>query len=261
MATTPITATTQNDCATIAKNQVSVFFLVTTSMISLISCLVGHESSSCPKPKSSAAKQCYECQQIGHIQTECPLLFRRRSVQIFPPKGCYHCGQTSHVAQFCQYAVYTGMDHSPNSGSGHHSPGTNGLYNHQPPIPIQTHLPSPSDILYPFMPHQMPPMHIDPAAAGPDNSPYYPSYFSLPPTPAAAFSPHMLDMQFQPAAAFMSPDHLPHNFHIPICYSCGAHGHRNKECPIYPVKSCHKCGKTGHIVSSCLFPKTKLAVN
>jgi hypothetical protein len=34
----------------------------------------GHESSTCPEPRSVSAKQCYSCGGIGHIQAECPTL-------------------------------------------------------------------------------------------------------------------------------------------------------------------------------------------
>jgi hypothetical protein len=34
----------------------------------------GHESASCPQPRTVSTKQCYSCGGVGHIQAECPSL-------------------------------------------------------------------------------------------------------------------------------------------------------------------------------------------
>ncbi|KAK3316994.1 hypothetical protein B0H66DRAFT_309078 [Apodospora peruviana] len=33
-----------------------------------------HESSECPLPRTTEAKQCYHCQGLGHVQADCPTL-------------------------------------------------------------------------------------------------------------------------------------------------------------------------------------------
>ena len=37
-------------------------------------CPLGHESPSCPLPRTLAHKQCFSCGGIGHIQSDCPTL-------------------------------------------------------------------------------------------------------------------------------------------------------------------------------------------
>lgn len=69
--------------------------------------VIGHESSSCPKPKSSIAKQCYKCKTVGHIQSECPNAIptnhsRRHSVSLNTVQ-CFNCGQSGHVFKQCPY--------------------------------------------------------------------------------------------------------------------------------------------------------------
>ncbi|KAI0287604.1 hypothetical protein BC826DRAFT_1169781 [Russula brevipes] len=56
----------------------------------------GHESSACTEPRSVAAKQCYSCGGIGHIQAECPTLRLQGSNQ-----KCYNCGHFGHIARVC----------------------------------------------------------------------------------------------------------------------------------------------------------------
>jgi hypothetical protein len=39
-----------------------------------------------------AAKQCYHCQGIGHVQADCPTL------RLSGANRCYNCGQAGHIA-------------------------------------------------------------------------------------------------------------------------------------------------------------------
>ncbi|RAH84001.1 hypothetical protein BO86DRAFT_387450 [Aspergillus japonicus CBS 114.51] len=55
--------------------------------------LTGHESSSCPLPRTTESKQCYNCQGVGHVQADCPTL------RLNNANGrCYNCGQPGHIA-------------------------------------------------------------------------------------------------------------------------------------------------------------------
>ncbi|KAJ7638780.1 hypothetical protein FB45DRAFT_976853 [Roridomyces roridus] len=59
----------------------------------------GHESSSCPSPRSVSAKQCYSCGGVGHIVPECPSL--RIQQQGGGGQKCYNCGRFGHIARAC----------------------------------------------------------------------------------------------------------------------------------------------------------------
>lgn len=75
----------------------------------------GHESNGCPQPRTTeskspwssnasgyaftdilfAAKQCYHCQGLGHVQADCPTL---RISGASTGGRCYSCGQPGHLA-------------------------------------------------------------------------------------------------------------------------------------------------------------------
>lgn len=55
----------------------------------------GHESNSCPLPRTTEAKQCYHCQGLGHVQADCPTL---RLTGTATGGRCYSCGQPGHLA-------------------------------------------------------------------------------------------------------------------------------------------------------------------
>ncbi len=55
----------------------------------------GHESNSCPLPRTTDAKQCYHCQGLGHVQADCPTL---RLTGASTGGRCYNCGQPGHLA-------------------------------------------------------------------------------------------------------------------------------------------------------------------
>ncbi|KAB8203692.1 hypothetical protein BDV34DRAFT_128926 [Aspergillus parasiticus] len=64
----------------------------------------GHESSSCPRPRTTETKQCYNCQGLGHVQADCPTL------RLNGANGrCYNCSQPGHLARNCP---------APASGAG-----------------------------------------------------------------------------------------------------------------------------------------------
>ncbi|RJE19694.1 hypothetical protein PHISCL_07969 [Aspergillus sclerotialis] len=56
----------------------------------------GHESSGCPRPRTTETKQCYNCQGLGHVQADCPTL------RLNGASGrCYNCSQPGHLARSC----------------------------------------------------------------------------------------------------------------------------------------------------------------
>ncbi|KAL3408872.1 putative zinc knuckle nucleic acid binding protein [Aspergillus fumigatus] len=78
----------------------------------------GHESSSCPRPRTTEsfgkrkdvdssiiAKQCYNCQGLGHVQADCPTLRLNGGAN----GRCYNCNQPGHLARNCP---------APASGAG-----------------------------------------------------------------------------------------------------------------------------------------------
>ena len=75
----------------------------------------GHESNQCGQPRTTeggtspkihisqdltfgAAKQCYHCQGLGHVQADCPTL---RISGGAAGGQCYSCGQMGHIARNC----------------------------------------------------------------------------------------------------------------------------------------------------------------
>ncbi|KAK3347216.1 hypothetical protein B0T25DRAFT_297211 [Lasiosphaeria hispida] len=52
-----------------------------------------HESSDCPLPRTTEAKQCYHCQGLGHVQADCPTLRLSGTGSV---GRCYNCGLTGH---------------------------------------------------------------------------------------------------------------------------------------------------------------------
>lgn len=67
---------------------------------------LGLPGSSCVETyaNSLAAKQCYHCQGLGHVQADCPTL---RLSGAGTSGRCYSCGLTGHLARNC-----------PNPGAG-----------------------------------------------------------------------------------------------------------------------------------------------
>lgn len=72
----------------------------------------GHESSTCPSPRTVAAKQCYSCGGVGHIQAECPNLRvlggNQKCYVRSPESRCdtrrlisQNCGRFGHIARAC----------------------------------------------------------------------------------------------------------------------------------------------------------------
>ncbi|RAK77136.1 putative zinc knuckle nucleic acid binding protein [Aspergillus fijiensis CBS 313.89] len=82
----------------------------------------GHESSSCPLPRTTETKQCYNCQGVGHVQADCP------SLRINGATGrCYNCGQAGHLARKCPIPA-TGAPRAPAGPRGAFNPGFRGGY-------------------------------------------------------------------------------------------------------------------------------------
>ncbi|WVQ73136.1 hypothetical protein IAR50_002700 [Cryptococcus sp. DSM 104548] len=91
----------------------------------------GHESTACPKPRSTDGRQCYACGGVGHVKTQCVSAFRgvRGGRGGFGPRGgfagrgafgggfgarprpttnpdgspitCYRCKGENHLARDC----------------------------------------------------------------------------------------------------------------------------------------------------------------
>ncbi|KAE8351887.1 hypothetical protein BDV28DRAFT_11342 [Aspergillus coremiiformis] len=75
----------------------------------------GHESSSCPRPRTTETKQCYNCQGLGHVQADCPTL------RLNGANGrCYNCSQPGHLARNCP---------APASGAGRGAGASRGGFN------------------------------------------------------------------------------------------------------------------------------------
>ena len=64
----------------------------------------------------SAAKQCYHCQGLGHVQADCPTL---RLSGAGTSGRCYSCGLTGHLARNCP---------NPGAGAGRGAGGPRGGY-------------------------------------------------------------------------------------------------------------------------------------
>ncbi|KAA8633946.1 hypothetical protein SMACR_07647 [Sordaria macrospora] len=69
-------------------------------------CYNYHESSECPLPRSTEAKQCYHCQGLGHVQADCPTL---RISGAGSTSRCYNCGQPGHYMRACPNPPTGGM--------------------------------------------------------------------------------------------------------------------------------------------------------
>lgn len=48
------------------------------------------------QPSRQPAKRCFNCNQVGHIQRQCP-----HRQQNFYPLRCFSCGQMGHLARQC----------------------------------------------------------------------------------------------------------------------------------------------------------------
>lgn len=59
----------------------------------LITLRPDHESSECPLPRTTEAKQCYHCQGLGHVQADCPTL---RISGAGATGRCHNCQQFGH---------------------------------------------------------------------------------------------------------------------------------------------------------------------
>jgi len=71
----------------------------------------GHESTSCPQPRSTDGKQCYACGGVGHVKSDCPSVRGQFGGGFAGGPGaggfaggqkCYQCGRPGHLARNCQ---------------------------------------------------------------------------------------------------------------------------------------------------------------
>lgn len=71
----------------------------------------GHEHvvqcGMCQADLHAAAKQCYHCQGLGHVQADCPTL---RLSGAGTGGRCYSCGQPGHLAVCGHFSLY---DYNP----------------------------------------------------------------------------------------------------------------------------------------------------
>ncbi|RAL08655.1 putative zinc knuckle nucleic acid binding protein [Aspergillus homomorphus CBS 101889] len=69
-----------------------------------------------------SAKQCYNCQGLGHVQADCPTL------RLNGANGrCYNCGQPGHLARNCP-APATAAPRGPAAPRGGFNPAFRGGY-------------------------------------------------------------------------------------------------------------------------------------
>ena len=61
----------------------------------------GHESTSCPQPRSTDGKQCYACGGVGHVKTDCPSVRGPFGFGGAAGPKCYQCGRPGHIARQC----------------------------------------------------------------------------------------------------------------------------------------------------------------
>ncbi|KAL7412304.1 hypothetical protein BDY24DRAFT_370817 [Mrakia frigida] len=94
-----------------------------------------HESSSCPHPRTTEARQCYSCGGVGHISATCPSQQQNRGGPggfRGPPGGaglggpkCYNCGGPGHLARLCPSPPGTGAALQQQGGFAHNPTGGN----------------------------------------------------------------------------------------------------------------------------------------
>jgi cellular nucleic acid-binding protein len=81
----------------------------------ILTSVQGHESNSCPHPRTTETKQCYHCQGLGHVQADCPTLRLSGATS----GRCYSCGQPGHLARNCTSAPAPGgAPPAPRGGRG-----------------------------------------------------------------------------------------------------------------------------------------------